>query len=46
MSEVVWVVGSQVVYVGKESGQSEEMVVMMRWIVRVEGWVISTKIDL
>ena len=46
MSEVVWVVGSQVVNVGKESGQSEEMVVMMRWIVRVEGWVISTKIDL
>ena len=39
-------VGSQVVHVGKESGQSEEMVVMMRWMVLGEGWVISTKTDL
>ena len=39
-------VGLQVVLVGKESGQSEEMVDMIRWMVRGEGGVIATKIVL
>ena len=39
-------VGSQVVLVGKESVQREEMMVMIRWMVRGEGWVSSMKITL
>ena len=37
-------VGLFVVHVGKESVQREEMMVIIRWMVRDDGWGISRKI--